>query len=83
MEKSRKMIKRDLLDKFREMGLETDNTLSPIWLRKDYIARLNSYEKKVFEEAIGDLVSSGLVEYSPGVFPKVQLTLKGEQLIHY
>jgi len=82
MEKNKKTIKIDLLDKFREMGPEADNTLPRGWLRKDYIARLNSHERKIFDKAIGELVSSGLVEYSPGFFPKVQLTLKGEHLIH-
>lgn len=70
MEKNRKMIKIDLLDKFREMEPEEDNTLPPVWLRKDYIARLNYYEKKMFDKAVDELAISGLVEYTPGVFPQ-------------
>jgi hypothetical protein len=83
MEKNKKMIKIDLLDKFREMEDAADPVLPRMWLRKDYLAGLNSHERKVFDQALRELVSKGLVEYTPGVFPKVELTLKGEQLIHH
>ena len=59
-----------------------DDTLPPVWLRKNYLGQLNNHEKVVFEKAVGELASSGLVEYAPGGFPKVTLTTKGERLIH-
>lgn len=82
MGKNKKTIKIDLLDKFREMESEVDNTLPRGWLRKDYLAGLNRFEKEMFDTAVSELVANGLVEYAPGIFPKVTLTRKGEHLIH-
>jgi len=36
MEKNKKMIKIDLLYKFKELEEVADDTLPPVWLRKDY-----------------------------------------------
>jgi hypothetical protein len=82
MEKSRKRIKIDLLDKFREIEESPDTALPGGWLRNDYLAGLSSCEKRLFEQAVGELAASGLVEYTPGEFPEVRLTLKGGHLIY-
>jgi len=37
MEKSKKRIKIDLLNKFRELEEVADDTLPPVWLRKNYL----------------------------------------------
>ena len=81
MEKNMKMIKIDLLNKFREMEELPDPVLPRVWLRKDYIGGLNNHERKMFDLAVNELASSGLVEYTPGGFPEVKLTSKGENLI--
>jgi hypothetical protein len=83
MIKNKKMIKMDLLDKFKELEMEEDNRLPAAWLQNDYFRRLNAFEKKTFEKAVAELASSGLVEYKPGDCPEVKLTRLGENLIYY
>jgi hypothetical protein len=81
MEKNKKIIKIDILDKFRELQGEEDAALPGTWLRQDYFRRLNTHEKKIFDQAVAELASSGLIEYTPGVAPELRLTQKGENLI--
>lgn len=81
MHKDKKSIKRDILDKFRSMGMEKD-TLPPHWLETDYFERLDIQEKKVFKKAIKELVSSGLVEHTNGAGSNLRLTQKGANLIY-
>jgi hypothetical protein len=81
MEKDKKTIKTDILNKFKELDQDVGGTLPRIWLRKDYVARLSQYEKIIFDKAVTELATNGLVEYTPGTFPTVKLTQKGERLI--
>ena len=81
MYKDKKAIKRDILDKFRTLGIEQD-LLPPQWLENDYFESLDSQEKKIFKKAVQELVSSGLVEHVQGPVENLRLTQKGADLIH-
>ena len=81
MYKDKKAIKRDILDKFRTLGIEQD-VLPPQWLENDYFESLDSQEKKLFKKAVQELVSSGLVEQIQGPIANLRLTQKGANLIH-
>ena len=81
MYKDKKAIKRDILDKFRTLGIEQD-MLPPQWLENDYFESLDSQEKKLFKKAVQELVSSGLVEQIQGPIENLRLTQKGADLIH-
>lgn len=81
MYKDKKAIKRDILDKFRTLGIEQD-LLPPEWLENDYFESLDSQEKKLFKKAVQELVSSGLVEQVQGPLANLRLTQKGSDLIH-
>ncbi|MDZ7581104.1 MAG: hypothetical protein U5R30_10880 [Deltaproteobacteria bacterium] len=81
MHKDKKTIKREILDKFRLLGSEND-TLPQNWLELDYFAGLDNEEKKLFKQAIKELVSSGLVEYLEEPEDNLRLTQKGADLIY-
>ena len=81
MHKDKKTIKREILDKFRSLGIEND-TLPPHWLETDYLESLDIQEKKVFKKAVKELVSNGLVEHINGSSPNLRLTQKGTDLIY-
>ena len=81
MHKDKKTIKREILDKFRSLGSEND-TLPPNWLEVDYLASLDNQEKKIFKQAINELVSSGLVEHLKEPDDNLRLTQKGTDLIY-
>ena len=84
MNRDKKAIKRDILDKFRSIGVEND-TLPPQWLESDYFDSLDKAEKKIFKQAIKELVSSGLVEQIKqvkGTDTNLRLTQKGVDLIY-
>jgi hypothetical protein len=83
MEKNKKTIKMDILEKFRELEEEAGSILPNDWLQHDYFDRLTTYEKQVFQQAAAELASIGLVEYDPGIFPELKLTQKGEYLLFY
>jgi hypothetical protein len=80
MFRDKKAIKRDILDKFRSLGEESD-VLPADWLEADYMAGLNIQEKKIFKQAVRELVSSGLVEPVKGAASSLKLTQKGANLI--
>jgi hypothetical protein len=82
--RDKKMIKRDILDKFRSLGVEND-TLPSHWLESDYFDSLDKQEKKIFKQAVKELVSSGLVEHVKQVKStdaQLRLTQKGIDLIY-
>jgi hypothetical protein len=82
--RDKKMIKRDILDKFRSQGVEND-TLPSRWLETDYFDSLDNQEKRIFKQAIKELVSSGLVEHVgrvKGSDVSLRLTQKGIDLIY-
>ena len=81
MHKDKKTIKREIFDKFRSLGIEND-TLPPEWLETDYLESLDIQEKKVFKQAVKELVSSGLVEHTNGSGTNLRLTQKGADLIY-
>ena len=84
MNRDKKAIKREILDKFRSIGVEND-TLPPQWLESDYFDSLDKVEKKIFKQAIKELVSSGLVEQIKqvkGTDTNLRLTQKGLDLIY-
>jgi len=80
MMNTKKMIKRDILEKFKELESE-ENILPDAWLKNEYLNRLNKHEKDIFEKAVGELASNGLVEYKAGVSLELKLTGLGETLI--
>ena len=81
MIKDKKMIKRDILDKFRSIIEESDR-LPPKWLEADYFVNLNQHEKKIFKKAINELISRGIVEDVNGSSQNLKLTQKGADLIY-
>jgi predicted transcriptional regulator len=78
--RSKKMIKIDILEKFKELENE-EAKLPSGWLKMDYLMPLNTYEKKVFSKAVGELAASGLIECRSGTSAEVKLTQLGENLI--
>ena len=82
MSKDIKDIKKDILDQFRAIEGEENDTLPETWLMEEYLPLLNPYEKRDFEKAIKQLASKGFVKYEKGPIPKLQLTEKGANLIH-
>jgi glutaredoxin 2 len=82
MVKDKKTIKKEILDKFRSISEESDYILPPRWLQSDYVDTLTSVERKVFEQAIRELVSKGLIEQVNEPSPTLRLTEKGADLIY-
>ena len=82
MVKNKKMIKKDILGKFKELEMKEDKRLPVTWLQNDYFRRLNTIERKTFNKAVAELASRGLVEYKHGACPEVKLTRLGEHLIY-
>ncbi len=83
MVKSKKMIKRDILDKFRTLNADDDAVLSSSWLESDYFKDLDSEERKIFKKAVDELISKGLVESIRGSELNLKLTRKGADLIFF
>ena len=81
MIKNKKMIKRDILEKFRTINAEGDYILPTNWLKSEYLANLDSEEKKIFKKAVNELISKGLVEYVKGSELNLKLTQKGKHLL--
>jgi hypothetical protein len=82
MEKNKKMIKRDILDKFRSIGETESDILPPRWLASDYFTKLNQEEKKECKKAIRELISTGIVENINDPVWNLRLTQKGADLIY-
>lgn len=81
MHKDKKMIKRDILDKFRTMPEDADE-LPPNWLELVYYSTLEKSERAVFKRAVKELISKGLVEdVQVGSGNSLRLTPKGAHLI--
>jgi hypothetical protein len=80
--KEKKAIKREILDKFRALGAETNDILPSHWIELVYLKRLNSEEKKLFKKAIQELTTVGIVEDVEGPSLNLRLTQKGENLIN-
>jgi hypothetical protein len=80
--KDKKTIKRDILDKFREIDAEDSNQLPPHWLKLEYLRELKVEEKKIFKKAMQELMTAGIAESVEGPSLNLRLTLKGENLIY-
>jgi Asp-tRNA(Asn)/Glu-tRNA(Gln) amidotransferase B subunit len=82
MLKDIKTIKKDLLDKFREIDAEKDDSLPENWLIEEYLPDLNSFERKNFDQAIKELTSQGLITNVKRPTLNLKLTEKGANLIN-
>jgi len=80
--KDKKSIKRDVLDKFREIEAEYNDQLPAHWLEWEYLKELKAAEKKMFKKAVQELTAAGIVESVEGPGLNLRLTQKGENLIH-
>jgi hypothetical protein len=80
--KDKKTIKREILDKFRSMNAENQETLPLHWLELVYIEKLSADEKKLSKRAIQELISVGIVENVEGPGLNLKLTEKGQNLIY-
>ena len=80
--RDKKTIKREILDKFRSMNAESQETLPLHWLELDYMKKLSADEKKLFKRAIQELISVEIVENVEGPSLNVRLTEKGQNLIY-
>jgi hypothetical protein len=80
--KDKKTIKREILDKFRSMNAENQETLPLHWLELVYIEKLSTDEKKLSKRAIQELISVGIVENVEGPGLNLRLTEKGQNLIY-
>jgi hypothetical protein len=81
MLKDIKTIKKDILDKFREIDAETDDVLPENWLTEVYLENFNSFEQKNFKQAVKELVSQGLLTNIKHPSLNLKLTKKGANLI--
>jgi RIO-like serine/threonine protein kinase len=82
MLKDIKTIKKDLLDKFREIDAEKDDFLPENWLVEEYLPDLNSFERENFNRAIKELASQGLITNTKRPTLNLRLTEKGANLIN-
>ena len=80
--KDKKTIKREILDKFRSMNAENQETLPLHWLELVYLKKLSTDEKKLSKRAIQELISVGIVENVEGPSLNLRLTEKGQNLIY-
>jgi hypothetical protein len=83
MSRDVKDIKKDILDQFRAMEGEENDSIPENWLTEEYLPYLNPFEKRDFEKAIKQLAAKGFLIYEmKGQVPKLKLTEKGANLIH-
>jgi hypothetical protein len=80
--KDKKAIKKDILDKFRDIRDMPEPVLPKNWLEYQYVDSLNPMERKLFDRAVKELIRKGLVEATEGVRPSLKLTEKGASLIY-
>jgi len=78
-ENPKKKVKDDILKKFKELNAHENHAIPPRWLSLIYYPTLNPKEKKVFEEAIEDLINEEIVMPSRDT---VKLTKKGVDMIY-
>lgn len=80
--REKKAIKRDIINKFRELDAEREDTLPLHWLETSYLKNLNAEETKLFKKAVQELISMGIVMNVEGPSLNLRLTQKGEDLIY-
>jgi predicted transcriptional regulator len=81
MAKDKKEIKKDILDMFRTLEDEQGDVLPSELLESDYFKRLNWGEKQLYQNAVKELISNGLVKNVKGSALSLKLTDKGADLI--
>ena len=82
MAKDKREIKKEILDMFRTLENEDGDVLPPELLESDYFKHLNWEEKRLYQSAVDDLISNGLVENVKGSALGLKLTDKGADLIY-
>jgi len=82
MAKDKREIKKEILDMFRTLENEDGDVLPPELLESDYFKHLNWEEKHLYQSAVNDLISNGLVENVKGSALGLKLTDKGADLIY-
>lgn len=81
MAKDKKGIKKDILDMFRSLENEDRDILPPELLESDYFKHLNWDEKQLYQNAVKELISNGIVENIKGSALNLKLTDKGADLL--
>lgn len=74
-------IRTAVLEKFREIGAKEGYILPDMWLQHDYEPGLNEREREIFQDALRDMASEGLVEYVAHPSPNLKVTAIGLQRI--
>ena len=82
MAKDKREIKKEIMDMFRTLENEDGDVLPPELLESDYFKHLNWEEKRLYQSAVNDLISNGLVENVKGSALGLKLTDKGADLIY-
>ena len=79
--KLKKQIKRDIIHRFRCIEEDEELFLSLSWFLDDYSSSLDADSKKILGKAMNELVTKGLMTFSPKPHPGFQLTNKGFDLL--
>ncbi|MGD9054761.1 MAG: hypothetical protein PVJ41_15800 [Desulfobacterales bacterium] len=82
MFKDKKDIKKDILNMFRSSLNEDKYVLPPELLESAYFNHLTWDEKQLYQNAVKDLISKGLVKNVKGSSLNLKLTEKGANLIY-
>ena len=82
MAKDKKDIKKDILNMFRLLQNEKTDVLPRELLESDYFNHLNWDEKQLYQIAVNDLITKGLVKNVRGSSLNLKLTEKGADLIY-
>ncbi len=82
MSRDIKAIKKDILDQFRAINGEANDEIPTEWLQEEYLPVLDMFEKQDFTKAVRKLAAKGVLKYTKGPIPILQLTEKGANLIH-
>jgi hypothetical protein len=72
-------IKGDILSQFKAENADVGHTLPPNWLVR-YGMTLNPKEKAVFDEAVNELITEGIVE--PTIRNNLAFTAKGVEYLY-
>ena len=72
-------IKDELMGHFRNTGAHAGDVLPTDWLYNEYLVTLSRKEEKLLEEALGEMIHDGLLEFVGDRKPTYRLTAKGEQ----
>ena len=79
--RDKKMIKKDILDKFRSVNEDNNPILPMSWLEGEYYKSLSWEERFVYKKALNELIKKGIVENVNGSETELKLTPKGSDLL--